>query len=539
MKRRNCFLNKKIRKFIISLLVLPTILFTSVSPISSAIVEPTGKLKPPSESFTPGEWFLGSTPPNYNPNRPPIVFVQGKNGSSTSWYGETTYHGINDMYTKAYEAGYQTVFVQLYDAAGNGSSNQYRNGQLLASMLAQISRHFGGQKVNIIAHSKGGPDTQAALIHYGAHPYVGRVITLGSPHHGSNLADLAYSWWAGWLGSLLGQNDDGTFSLQTGQMAEFRSVTDRHVNSRKNKYYTVAATDTGPALSALAMGGLYLSSYGDNDGLVNVWSTKLPYGNHLFTDSSLDHDNIRLGTAVFSRIEPYLRTASVAGVSNTINDSVTDEMIKTAVSQYIHGGALVQNDWVEQSFSVGNSTAGNITVLTASESVEIEVISPTGIVSLGKSVTKPILDEATIFQGATSHTFSLSNMEAGEWTVRMKTSAEDDAYLLAAQYNDSDSIILEMPGMVKEKDAQFTLKMPLNANVQSSKTTFTIHLVDRDGNEISKSTFINSINSNIFLGVLPEVPQSGVYNLTIDIEGESNTGMDFNKTIVRSVFINK
>ena len=532
-------MNKKIRKFIISLLVLPTILFVFASPISSAIVEPTGKLKPPSESFTPGEWFLGSTPPNYNPNRPPIVFVQGKNGSSTSWYGETTYHGINDMYTKAYEAGYQTVFVQLYDAAGNGSSNQYRNGQLLASMLAQISRHFGGQKVNIIAHSKGGPDTQAALIHYGAHPYVGRVITLGSPHHGSNLADLAYSWWAGWLGSLLGQNDDGTFSLQTGQMAEFRSVTDRHVNSRKNKYYTVAASDTGPAFSALATGGLYLSSYGDNDGLVNVWSTKLPYGNHLFTDSSLDHDNIRLGTAVFSRIEPYLRTASVAGVSNTINDSATDEMIKTAVSQYIHGGALVQNDWVEQSFSVGNSTAGNITILTASESVEVEVISPTGIVSPSKSVTKPILDEATIFQGATTHTFSLSNMEAGEWTVRMKTSAEDDAYLLAAQYNDSDSIILEMPGMVKEKDAQFTLKMPLNANVQSSKTTFTIHLVDGDGNEISKSTFINSINSNSFSGVLPEVPQSGVYNLTIDIEGKSTTGMDFNKTIVRSVYINK
>ena len=26
-----------------------------------------------------------------------------------------------------------------------------------------------------------------------------------APHHGSNLADLSYSWWAGWLASILGQ----------------------------------------------------------------------------------------------------------------------------------------------------------------------------------------------------------------------------------------------------------------------------------------------------------------------------------------------
>ena len=532
-------MKKKLRRFMISLLIIPFMLLISTVPISATVISPTGKLKPPSESFTPGQWFLGSKPPNYISSRPPIVFVQGKNGSSTSWYGETTYHGVNDMYTKAYEAGYQTVFVQLYDAAGNGSSNQYRNGQLLASMLGQISRHFNGQKVNIVAHSKGGPDTQAALVHYGAHQYVGRVITLGSPHHGSNLADLAYSWWAGWLGSLLGQNDEGTFSLQTGQMAQFRSVTDSHANSRKNKYYTVAASDTGPTLSALAMGGAYLSSHGANDGLVNVWSTRLPYATHLFTDANLDHDNIRKGTPVFSRIEPYLRTASIAGVSNVQTESETDEMMKTAASHYIHGGALIQDDWVEQSFSIDHSTAGNITILTASESVEVEVISPTGIISRGNAITKFNMDDSGIFTGATSHTFSFTNMEAGKWTVRMKTSAEDDAYLLSAQYKDTNSVILEMPGMVKEEDAKFTLKMPLHANVNTSQTSVTIHLIDQDGNEIGQPTIINNINSASFSGVLPKVPQSGVYNMTIDIEGKSSNGMDFNKTIIRSVYIDK
>ena len=60
-------------------------------------------------------------------------------------------------------------------------------------------------KVNIVAHSKGGIDTQAALVEYGANRFVGNVITLATPHHGSNLADLSYSWWAGWLASILGQ----------------------------------------------------------------------------------------------------------------------------------------------------------------------------------------------------------------------------------------------------------------------------------------------------------------------------------------------
>lgn len=97
------------------------------------------------------------------------------------------------MYELAYANGYRTAFVQLYDAAGNGSARPEDNGKLLAQMLAQISAYFG-QKVNIVAHSKGGPDTQAALVEYGAYPYVNKVVTLSSPHYGSDLANLAYSW---------------------------------------------------------------------------------------------------------------------------------------------------------------------------------------------------------------------------------------------------------------------------------------------------------------------------------------------------------
>ncbi|MDQ7863852.1 hypothetical protein RCO48_30615 [Peribacillus frigoritolerans] len=91
------------------------------------------------------------------------MFVQGKNGSSTSWYGETEYHGVNDMYTKAYEAGYQTVFVQLHDSAGNGSVSQYANGRLLAQMLSEISNHFGGEKSKYYSSQQRGAQTPKRL----------------------------------------------------------------------------------------------------------------------------------------------------------------------------------------------------------------------------------------------------------------------------------------------------------------------------------------------------------------------------------------
>jgi pimeloyl-ACP methyl ester carboxylesterase len=499
-------------------------------PLSQPTKVTAGKLKPPDETFTPGQWFLGDQPPNYNSARPPIVFVQGKNGSSTSWYGETEYHGVNNMYTKAYEAGYQTAFVQLYDAAGNGSENQYTNGELLASMLADISRHFNGKKVNIIAHSKGGPDTQAALIHYGAHPYVGRVITLGSPHRGSELADLSNSWYAGWLGDLLGQNDAGTYSLQVGEMARFRSVTDGHANRNKNKYYTVAGTDHGPAFSALSLGGAYLSSYGANDGLVTETSSKLSYGTHLFTDSSIDHDNIRMGSKVFSRIEPYLRTATVTQTKTTTNlPNQYESAIQNTSSHYIHGDALAQNQLVKKEIYIPEKTTGTISIYTANPSTVVELVSPDGTII---PASKPTVDQI-LFSGASLYTFNNKEFTPGSWIVQIQAKEADDAYLLASTFDEKDVYKLEMPGTGKAEQTGFTIHTPKNAKTSS----MTIKLIDKDGAELTHNISPKTTNGAVFSATLPKIPKSGVYNMTIDITTKHPNGEESIRTLVRSVYI--
>ena len=517
---------KKMRKQI-NVILSATLLFLLFS-----LPEKTsaGKLKPPGETFTPGQWFLGDTPPNLDTSKPPIVFVQGKNGSSTSWYGETEYHGLNDMYTKAFEAGYQTVFVQLYDAAGNGSENQYTNGRLLATMLANISKHFNGKKVNIIAHSKGGPDTQAALIHYGAHSYVGRVITLGSPHHGSELADLSYSWYAGWLGELLGQNDAGTYSLQVGEMAKFRTATDSHTNRSKNKYYTVAGSDRGPALSALSLGGAYLGTYGANDGLVTVTSTKLPYGTHLFTDSTADHDNIRLGSKVFSRIEPYLRSSTVSQTAVS-KDSFkqTEEAIKSTSSNYIHGNTLTQNKTIKDHIYIPEDTTGTISIYTASPSTIVELVSPDGTVI---PASKPTMDQM-IFSGASLYTFDQKDFAKGLWTVQMRATDPNDAYLLASTFDEKDTYSLNMPGTGKADQTTFTINTPK----QHGTTSLSFKFIDKNGDELKQNVLPTTTNGNDFSAKLPKVTQPGVYNMTVDIKTKHSDGHESVRTMVRSIYI--
>lgn len=125
-------------------------------------------------------------------------------------------------------------------------------------------------------------------------------------------------------------------------------------------------------------------------------------------------------------------------------------------------------------------------------------------------------------------------MEASEWVVRMKTKAKQGAYLLTAKIEDKEPLILEMPGKVKQKEAQFVLKSPVKRS-PITPLTFDVHLTNEQGVEVKNSAVINKVNAETYFGALPNVPVSGIYNLTIDVK----TGQTVNRTIIRSVYIEK
>lgn len=61
--------------------------------------------------------------------------------------------------------------------------------RILTQRIKQITEETGCEKVNIIAHSKGGLDCRYAMAFCGATPYVASLTTINTPHRGSHFAD--------------------------------------------------------------------------------------------------------------------------------------------------------------------------------------------------------------------------------------------------------------------------------------------------------------------------------------------------------------
>lgn len=81
----------------------------------------------------------------------------------------------------------------------NGASVYYGQQQSAASVIAcgeELAAHIrsivnetGCEKVNIIAHSKGGLDSRAAITQFGVAPYVASLTTINTPHNGCIFAE--------------------------------------------------------------------------------------------------------------------------------------------------------------------------------------------------------------------------------------------------------------------------------------------------------------------------------------------------------------
>ncbi|WP_246946089.1 esterase/lipase family protein [Bacillus pinisoli] len=454
-------------------------------------------------SGVPGQWYVGTTPSYVTPTKHPILFVHGLNSSSNTWWND------NNMYDTAYQNGYETAFIDLYP-----TKNMWDNGLLLSEKIRDMYNYFG-EKVVVVAHSKGGIDTQSALVHYGAYPYVARVITLSSPHYGSELADLAYSSSAGWLAGILGSKSDATYSLQTGYMKNFRSQTDYHANVSKIDFYTLAGTKWGSFGSSLYWGGLYLRSYGSNDGAVTVKSSRLPYSTELRV-GDWNHSTIRTGTATFNIFKNYLNESSTA-TSSLQAQSIENEL---GVSTFVRGGAA-KGKKKESIFVESGVNAVTIDWISDHEDPAILLTSPSNTDYSSFTVEK----DTEFFNGAFHHSITLQNPTAGEWTVESQTNATEH-YLLHVELDSSlnDDLQVDITGdqlNVKKKNQKLQVK-----------TEMTIEYY-KNG-KLKQGKVKASKTGDSFK--IPKLGE-GVYNMTVEIEGKQQNNEKFLRTVIKTVYV--
>jgi len=100
-----------------------------------------------------------------------------------------------------------------------------------AAELAAFVNELDARRVNVVAHSMGGLDARFALAHLGLRRKVASLVTIGTPHRGTPLADAGVGLAArsGIFGALrrIGMDVGAIHDLTTARMEEFnRSVRD-------------------------------------------------------------------------------------------------------------------------------------------------------------------------------------------------------------------------------------------------------------------------------------------------------------------------
>lgn len=473
-----------------------------------------------------GNIYYGATPTNLKAGSPVIVFIHGYSSRASTWWDG------NDMYTKAFNDGYRTAFVSVHP-----DKNMWVNGQLFNTMLGTITARFGVSKVVVVAHSKGGLDTDAALVHYGATNKVERAITLSSPHYGTPLADLAQSGWVSWLSSVFGQVNDATNSLQTGYASAFRTQTAANSNYSNAKFRTVGGWDYS---GILWVPGVYLSwngggsSTGGNDGVVPYYSSKRPNSITLLSGqgnatTKVDHSEVHKGQYMWATVKSNLPTTLSKVEAKPINETVTNPtaVIESRV-QIISSEKTSRNFMVEEGVT---ETMLDIHHLNTNENFVI--IAPNG-----QKVTPKVLrdaEKANDLLGGFATTLSIENPQVGTYSIE---STSPFVALVTA----NEGVTLRMTSDLNDKKYVYNVGETINLNIEllnqigintkGAKVTGAMTLTSNDVKAQKAVVLEFKENNGQFTATVNEKLAEGVYSIAIQAENGN-----FSKSLVTSIAV--
>jgi triacylglycerol lipase len=147
-----------------------------------------------------------------------------------------------------------------------------------AARLAEFVRGLPAERVNLIAHSMGGLDARYAIAKLGLADKIASLVTIGTPHHGTPLADLGQigaALTARALVKRLGLSSDSLDWLTPAKMATFNV----EIADDPRVAYASVVCRAGQRLWSrnplLSASHAYVRKVaGTNDGLVPAWSQR-------------------------------------------------------------------------------------------------------------------------------------------------------------------------------------------------------------------------------------------------------------------------
>jgi len=192
------------------------------------------------------------------------------------------------------------VFLGNTDSWGNYESNA----EILKTTVDKILDETKSEKVNIIAHSKGGIDARYFIWKYNYGDKAASLTTVSTPHHGAEIADLVYKQnivhsgivkktlkiFEKLYGDINPDLFNANYQLTTDKMKEFNEK----INKDHQVYYQSVYTTMKNPFDDL----MFFYSYryiknvrGDNDGIVSEYSAK--WGDNILKiEGGISHSEI-------------------------------------------------------------------------------------------------------------------------------------------------------------------------------------------------------------------------------------------------------
>lgn len=461
--------------------------------------------KPSGQNFWVGD--ITST----NSRGPVVLFVHGYSSDHNTWTGGN--YAVRDACNNGYR-------VAAVDLAGSGSI--WDNAVDLKGKIQAITKYYGVSKVNIMAHSKGGLDTQTALVHYGAYPYIDTYIAFGSPFGGTDLADHACAWY-GWA---LWQCNDATWSMRTSYMSYVRSITDGRNENKQVRAYVARGTKCDWYNPACAM------ISGADDGVVPAWSVWANASATRISDrSDLRHGEVhqtqRYGSWLFSYLGKTTAELEQAGLETMAFEA---DGPKFARSNYALRGGAFGNEVVETMTVEGGLQAVSFSMVSTIPA-EVKVVSPSGKVYQASAHAS---EPGAVLQG-TIYAARVEQPEAGQWQLLATPKARGvkggGGYMLYAFYEGGLTVQLDRD-LMQVYQSGSVLDLPLTVNggqVQQARLYANLH----DRGQIRVATTHGTLQGRSMR--LPR--DAGSYTLDLVVTGISADGTPFERTLVTSLAV--
>ncbi len=161
------------------------------------------------------------------------------------------------------------------------------NARAIKARIGTILEETGAEKVNIIAHSKGGLEARMAASSLGAGDRIASITTVGTPHHGSktidkllkapgsvfNIASFAVDNWIGLIGDTKPDFYKVCRELSTESAEKFNRENPNVPGVYYQSYGGVMRSPLSDINLSTANAVVKLTE-GANDGLVSVYSAK-------------------------------------------------------------------------------------------------------------------------------------------------------------------------------------------------------------------------------------------------------------------------